>query len=539
MSGGSDHGIANFDPFFFELLLQDEPLVTLLGAARAMDQLEFLHPGPPSQRRRFDYVLIEPGLRECLEWAEVHGPEDVRAKLDLQQLAAVRAWTGTPLCYVLTDVLRSPERTRQSVLPVLPFARLFFTALHALPERLIFKPSEHEGSILYRAERGVMPTWDAKMRPGGIFSFHVPTSFSRDPAVLKRFKDGSGDRTVFIVHGAAGWVLRELSAYAHEDEVLLEPVCNFQVMRAEKFDADHRDVKMGEVRPGLHRVEGHARPGVALLESSRVKEYEAESFRLWQEKLRRQAPHAPDTIPDLKDLDFDPLSEEEWLARGKEVPKTKGAQRMSRLGGGAFGDTYRKKARHAVSSGVGASRFAVKVFSLEKMEDLQIREEDVRREASTLGMLRHKNVIRYYGLVETDDEVAIVMELASGGSVANFIAKRANALGVETRELFEMLVQTADALDYIHSQGIVHRDIKPDNILLAHAEGPLCIKLADFGVAAVLNTVAGSALMSKTGTPPYFSPERGNEQAYGAMADMWALGVVLIELVTLTRQTRS
>ena len=560
MSGGSDHGIANFDPFFFELLLQDEPLVTLLGAARAMDQLEFLHPGPPSQRRRFDYVLIEPGLRECLEWAEVHGPEDVRAKLDLQQLAAVRAWTGTPLCYVLTDVLRSPERTRQSVLPVLPFARLFFTALHALPERLIFKPSEHEGGILYRAERGVMSTWDAKMRPGGIFSFQVPTSFSQNPAVLNRFKDGSGDRTVFIVHGAAGWVLSELSVYADEDEVLLEPVCNFQVMRAEKFDADHRDVQMGEARPGLHRVEGHVRPGVALQEGSRVKEYEAESFRQWQEKLRR---HAPDTIPDLKDLVFDPLSEEEWLARGKEVPKTKGAQRMSRLGGGAFGDTYRKKARYA--DGVGASRFAVKVFSVEKMEDLQIREEDVRREASTLGMLRHKNIIRYFGLVETDDEMAIVMELALGGSVANFIAKRANALGAETRELFEILVQTADALDYIHSQGIVHRDIKPENVLLAHAEGPVCIKLADFGVAAVLNTVAGSALMSKTGTLPYFSPERGNEQAYlclcvcvllmsvssssltlshtlqayGAMADMWALGVMLIELVTLTRQTRS
>jgi serine/threonine protein kinase len=155
----------------------------------------------------------------------------------------------------------------------------------------------------------------------------------------------------------------------------------------------------------------------------------------------------------------------------------------------------------------------VKVFSVEKMEDLQIREEDVRREASTLGMLRHKNIIRYFGLVETDDEMAIVMELALGGSVANFIAKRANALGAETRELFEILVQTADALDYIHSQGIVHRDIKPENVLLAHAEGPLCIKLADFGVAAVLNTVAGSALMSKTGTLPYFSPERGNEQA--------------------------
>lgn len=202
MSGGSDHG-AFLDPFFFEFLLQGEPLVPLLQAALAMDQLEFLHPGPPSRRRRFEFGLIEPGLRECLGWAEVHGPEDVRAKLNVEQLAAVRAWTGTPLCYVLTDVLRSPERTRQSVLPVLPFARLFFTALHALPERLIFKPSEQEGGMLYRAERGVMPTWDAKMKLGGIFSFHVPTSFSQNPDVLKRFKD-AGDRTVFIVHGAAG-----------------------------------------------------------------------------------------------------------------------------------------------------------------------------------------------------------------------------------------------------------------------------------------------------------------------------------------------
>jgi tRNA A-37 threonylcarbamoyl transferase component Bud32 len=209
-----------------------------------------------------------------------------------------------------------------------------------------------------------------------------------------------------------------------------------------------------------------------------------------------------------------------------------------------YGDTYRKKVKHA-DAGVDASRFAVKVFSVDRMRNLHIRKEDVRREASTLDMLRHKNVIRYFGLVETDDEMALVMELASGGSIANFIAKRANGRGAETDELFknmlfEMLVQIADALDYMHSQGIVHRDIKPDNILFAHAEGtgPLCIKLADFGVAAVLNTVAGSALMSKVGTPAYFSPERGNDKAYGAMADMWALGIVLIELVTLSRLTR-
>ena len=56
-----------------------------------------------------------------------------------------------------------------------------------------------------------------------------PSEFSKTPAVLKRFKDGSGDRTVFVVHGAAGWILSELSAYGDEDEVLLEPVCYFEV----------------------------------------------------------------------------------------------------------------------------------------------------------------------------------------------------------------------------------------------------------------------------------------------------------------------
>jgi serine/threonine protein kinase len=100
------------------------------------------------------------------------------------------------------------------------------------------------------------------------------------------------------------------------------------------------------------------------------------------------------------------------------------------------------------------------------------------------------------------------------------------------------MLQMSSAMEYIHMQGIVHRDIKADNILLAHPEGhgPLCIKVADFGVATVLSTVAGSAaLLSNRGTEVYYAPERGNQQAYGAKADMWALGMMLTELVTLSQ----
>ena len=135
--------------FFFELLLQDQPLVTLLVAGQAAQGVEFLH-GATGLTRIFDFLLIQPALLLCEQWARFHSPADARARLDVQELAALRAWTATPLCYALTSVLRSPERTRESVQPMLPFARLLFEALRKLPEKYVFKPSEGEDGILYR-----------------------------------------------------------------------------------------------------------------------------------------------------------------------------------------------------------------------------------------------------------------------------------------------------------------------------------------------------------------------------------------------------
>ncbi len=102
---------------------------------------------------------------------------------------------------------------------------------------------------------------------------------------------------------------------------------------------------------------------------------------------------------------------------------------------------------------------------------MNIEADDVIREAKTLGMLRHKNVIRYFGLIETDEEFAMVMELAEGGSLADLITitkTSASGQGVQMGEVLEMTGQLSSALDYIHGQGIVHRDVKADNILLAH-----------------------------------------------------------------------
>jgi hypothetical protein len=158
----------------------------------------------------------------------------------VQQLTTMRAWTCTSLCYALCDVMRSPDRTLANVAPTLSFCRLLFTVMRGIPTKYVFT-----AGTLYRTERGVIRTWDTKMHEGGIFSFYVPTSFSRDPAVVAKFKD-EGPRTVFILRGAAGIILNEISPY-DEKEVLLEPVCHCEVLLSEKFDVSHRDVQMGQV----------------------------------------------------------------------------------------------------------------------------------------------------------------------------------------------------------------------------------------------------------------------------------------------------
>jgi len=86
--------------------------------------------------------------------------------------------------------------------------------------------------------------------------------------------------------------------------------------------------------------------------------------------------------------------------------------------------------------------------------------------------------------------------------------------------VLDIINLTSSAIDYIHNQGIVHHDIKADNVLFAHAEGdrPRIMMLADFGVSAVVATNAASALQSKVGTQCYYSPERGRSQGCGRLA---------------------
>jgi serine/threonine protein kinase len=160
-----------------------------------------------------------------------------------------------------------------------------------------------------------------------------------------------------------------------------------------------------------------------------------------------------------------------------------------------------------------------------------------RREADAAAALDHANIVPIYEFGEQDDLAYIVMPYLSDGSLANFLAPDAR-LSVD--QVVSYLDQAAAALDYAHQHGIVHRDVKPSNLLL-HPDGRLL--LADFGIARPLHmaelpevtsvfeggdlTVSGAAM----GTPEYMAPEQVRGDAISAATDTYALGVVAYALL--------
>src|SRR6187200_1443979 len=151
-----------------------------------------------------------------------------------------------------------------------------------------------------------------------------------------------------------------------------------------------------------------------------------------------------------------------------------------------------------------------------------------RREALAAARLVHPNVVQVFdfGLDEETNRNFIVMEHVDGQSCAE-ILKEHGAL--DPRDAVDILEQACRGLDYAHRNGVVHRDVKPGNLLRSH-EG--VVKLADFGIAKAAEdseiTKAGSVL----GTAAYLSPEQARGEQAGPPADLYALGVVSYQLLT-------
>ncbi|XP_063804837.1 serine/threonine-protein kinase SIK1-like [Pseudophryne corroboree] len=177
-----------------------------------------------------------------------------------------------------------------------------------------------------------------------------------------------------------------------------------------------------------------------------------------------------------------------------------------------------KLARHRVTN----TQVAIKIIDKTRLDRANL--EKVYREVQIMKRLRHPHVIRLYQVMETRDMIYIVTEYAKNGELFDYMTVRGRLSEEEARDKF---LQILSAVVYCHSQNIVHRDLKTENLLL---DENMDIKLADFGFGNFY--MEGRPLNTWCGSPPYAAPEVFQGKEYeGPLLDVWSLGVVLYVLL--------
>lgn len=195
---------------------------------------------------------------------------------------------------------------------------------------------------------------------------------------------------------------------------------------------------------------------------------------------------------------------------------------QERLGSGAMGEVWLTLDRSA------GEHVAAKLLRRELTEDPEIVGRFIQERSILLG-LRHENVVRVRDLVVEGDDLAIVMDLVTGSDVRALLDRSGTC---SSRDAVEVVAAVLDALAAAHAAGCLHRDVKPDNVLLAEGPEPLGtrVRLSDFGIARLAqdSTVQATGLL---GTPGYMPPELFAEGRFSGASDVYAAGVMLYELV--------
>jgi len=217
-------------------------------------------------------------------------------------------------------------------------------------------------------------------------------------------------------------------------------------------------------------------------------------------------------------------------ARDAEVPKLAGFRFLQLLGQGGMGEVW-----EALDLALHR-RVAIKLLApLSSHSDRE--RERLRREALAAARLRHPNVVALFSSSEHAGRPYLVQELIEGGRTLRDELEELRRLGTVPegyeRKVAERFVALADALALAHSEGVVHRDIKPQNILLERDGRP---KLADFGLAKTAGEASLSVTGEFVGTYLYASPEQvAAKSSIGPASDIFSLGVTLYECLTLQR----
>lgn len=186
---------------------------------------------------------------------------------------------------------------------------------------------------------------------------------------------------------------------------------------------------------------------------------------------------------------------------------------LSLIGEGSTGKVFLATERET------GRQVAIKRMDLTKQQ----RRELLINEVATMKYYKHPNIVKMYNSYLLDDELWLVLEYLEGGALTDIVTKTT----MNEQQIATVCLQCLQALAFLHAEGLIHRDIKSDSILLASDGG---VKLSDFGFCAQVSEQVPKR-RSLVGTPYWLSPEIISRQSYGPEVDIWSMGIMIMEMV--------
>ena len=193
---------------------------------------------------------------------------------------------------------------------------------------------------------------------------------------------------------------------------------------------------------------------------------------------------------------------------------------LERIGTGGMAVVYKARC-HRLNRLV-----AIKILKPELASDAEFRRR-FHDESQAVAMLSHANIVAVYDVSQSDNLDYIVMELVDGMTLKQYMQKRGAPLN--WREALHFITQIVRALGHAHSRGIIHRDIKPQNIMVLR-DGS--VKVTDFGIARVASAAQATLTQEALGSVHYISPEQARGSHIDGRSDLYSAGVVLYEMLT-------
>lgn len=200
----------------------------------------------------------------------------------------------------------------------------------------------------------------------------------------------------------------------------------------------------------------------------------------------------------------------------------------SEIGRGSYATVFSAKTLHPYPPLVAGDLVAIKSISTSRLSSAQERTK-LENEINLMKKLTHPNIVKLFGVEKSKPYYLLVMEYCEGGDLMRYL--RSCGHGLPEATIREFSWQIGCGLRYLHAHDVVHRDLKPHNILLSGMGDRPVLKIADFGFARFLRP--SDLAETVCGSPIYMAPEIQFGSRYSANVDLWSVGVIIYELVTM------